>query len=112
MHSTLAGFLEPGESLEESVAREIFEESGVCISDITYHSSQPWAFPSSLMVGFMARATSRVINVDNNELEYANWYSREWLKNIEDSDIFRLPGEYSIARRLIEDWIDQKIPFS
>jgi NAD+ diphosphatase len=106
MHSTLAGFLEPGESLEEAVAREIFEESGIHVADVRYHSSQPWPFPASLMVGFMARAASRDIKVDEKELEYAHWYSRDWLRDIEDSDEFRMPGKYSIARRLIGDWID------
>ena len=106
MHSTLAGFLEPGESLEENVAREIFEESGVRVSDVRYHSSQPWPFPASIMVGFMAKATSREINIDEKELEYANWYNRNWLRDVEPSDDFRMPGEYSIARRLLQDWID------
>ena len=110
MHSTLAGFLEPGESLEECVAREIFEESGVCIADVRYHSSQPWPFPASIMVGFMAKAESREIKVDEKELEYARWYNREWLRSVEDSDEFRLPGEYSISRRLICDWIEERFP--
>ena len=106
MHSTLAGFLEPGESLEEAVAREIFEESGVQVADVRYHSSQPWPFPASIMVGFMAKANSREINVDDKELEYAHWYGRDWLRNVVDSNDFRMPGKYSIARRLIGDWID------
>ena len=106
MHSTLAGFLEPGESLEEAVAREIFEESGVQVADVRYHSSQPWPFPASIMVGFMAKANSREINVDDKELEYAHWYGRDWLRNVVDSDDFRMPGKYSIARRLIGDWIN------
>ncbi|MEE8171657.1 MAG: NAD(+) diphosphatase [Alphaproteobacteria bacterium] len=106
MHSTLAGFLEPGESLEEAVAREIFEESGVRVGDVRYHSSQPWPFPASIMVGFMAKAASREIKIDDKELEYARWYGRDWLRDVEDSDDFRMPGKYSIARRLIGDWID------
>jgi NAD+ diphosphatase len=110
MHSTLAGFLEPGESLEECVAREIFEESGVRVADVRYHSSQPWPFPASLMVGFMAQAASREINVDDKELEYARWYKRDWLRTVEDSDDFRMPGPYSIAHRLITDWIDGRFP--
>ena len=110
MHSTLAGFLEPGESLEECVAREIFEESGVYVADVRYHSSQPWPFPASIMVGFMAKAASRKINADEKELEYARWYSREWLRNVEDSDEFRLPGAYSISHRLISDWIEERFP--
>ncbi|MDA0229659.1 MAG: NAD(+) diphosphatase [Proteobacteria bacterium] len=110
MHSTLAGFLEPGESLEETVAREIFEESGVHVADVRYHSSQPWPFPASIMVGFMAKAASREIIVDGKELEYAHWYGRDWLRNVVDSDEFRMPGKYSIARRLIGDWIEGRFP--
>ena len=77
MHSTLAGFLEPGESLEECVAREIGEESGVAVGDVRYHSSQPWPFPGTIMVGFMAQARSREIAVDETELEHAHWYQAE-----------------------------------
>lgn len=105
MHSTLAGFVEPGESLEEAVAREIFEESGIVVDDVTYHSSQPWPFPSSLMLGFYARARTTEIEVDHMELESAQWYDREWLLNHRDDDEFRMPGKISIARRLIEDWL-------
>jgi NAD+ diphosphatase len=105
MHSTLAGFVEPGESLEEAVAREIFEESGIVVDDVTYHSSQPWPFPSSLMLGFFAKARTTDIKVDNVELEAARWYDREFLLNHRDDDTFRMPGTISIARRLIEDWL-------
>ena len=110
MHSTLAGFLEPGESLEECVAREIEEESGIKVGDVRYHSSQPWPFPGTLMVGFMAQALSREIAVDETELEYAHWYRRRDLLGRRDSDEFRLPGRYSISRRLIEDWLAGRIP--
>ncbi|MBT6442674.1 MAG: NAD(+) diphosphatase [Alphaproteobacteria bacterium] len=110
MHSTLAGFLEPGESLEETVQREIFEESGVPVVDVRYHSSQPWPLPGSLMVGFMARALSRDLVIDEEELEYAIWMSRDDLLKREESDRFRLPGTFSIARRLIEDWMAGHIP--
>lgn len=110
MHSTLAGFLEPGESLEECVAREIEEESGIAVGDVRYHSSQPWPFPGTLMVGFMAQALSREIAVDETELEYAHWYRRRDLLGRRDSDEFRLPGRYSISRRLIEDWLAGYIP--
>jgi NAD+ diphosphatase len=105
MHSTLAGFVEPGESLEEAVAREIFEESGIVVDDVTYHSSQPWPFPSSLMLGFYARARTTEVKVDHVELEAASWYEREWLLTHQDDDDFRMPGKISIARRLIEDWL-------
>ena len=105
MHSTLAGFVEPGESLEEAVRREVLEESGALVTDIIYHSSQPWPLPGSLMVGFTARAYSKELKIDYDELETAVWVNRRDLKEIKESNNFRLPGNYSIARRLIEDWI-------
>jgi NAD+ diphosphatase len=105
MHSTLAGFVEPGESLEEAVAREVFEEAGVRVEDVRYNSSQPWPFPASIMLGFHARARSRDLAVDVEELETANWFSRDFLLRSHDPDSFRLPRPDSIARRLIEDWL-------
>lgn len=110
MHSTLAGFLEPGESLEECVAREILEESNIRVADVRYHSSQPWPFPGTIMVGFMAQALNRDIEVDQDELEYAHWYKREDLLNLSPDDSFNMPGDYSISRRLIEDWLAGRIP--
>jgi len=105
MHSTLAGFVEPGESLEEAVAREVFEETKVTLDRITYHSSQPWPFPASLMLGFHASARSTVIEVDHSELEDARWYEKSWLLTHQDDEQFRLPRRDSIARRLLEDWL-------
>jgi NAD+ diphosphatase len=105
MHSTLAGFVEPGESLEETVAREVLEETGVVVDEVTYHSSQPWPFPSSLMLGFHARALSSEIFIDGSELESAAWFDRRWLLLHQDDDEFRMPRGDSIARRLIEDWL-------
>jgi len=110
MHSTLAGFLEPGESLEECVAREILEESNIRVADVRYHSSQPWPFPGTIMVGFMAQALNRDIEVDQIELEYAHWYKRDYLLNLAADDPFKMPGDYSISRRLIEDWLAGRIP--
>ena len=105
MHSTLAGFVEPGECLEDAVAREVFEEVGVRVADVRYHSSQPWPFPASLMLGFTARALSADLAVALDELESAVWMSRDTLRSLEPSDDFRMPRIDSIARRLIEDWI-------
>ncbi len=107
LHSTLAGFVEPGESLEESVAREVREEVGldVPLGGIAYHSSQPWPFPASLMLGFHARAGYAPLNVYTRELESARWVSRDALLSLSEDDDLRLPRPDSIARRLIEDWL-------
>jgi NAD+ diphosphatase len=105
MYSTLAGFVEPGESLEETVARECWEEAGVRVDDITYHSSQPWPFPSSLMLGFHARAVTTDIRVDGEELEDARWFSRDYLLAQHDPETFRLPPPDSISRQLINSWL-------
>jgi NAD+ diphosphatase len=107
MYSTLAGFVEPGESLEEAVAREVKEESGIEVEDAIYHSSQPWPFPSSIMLGFYATAKTREINLNDKELEDARWFSRDWVRNHVDDEFFRLPRKDSISRRLIEDWLAQ-----
>ena len=106
MHSTLAGFVEPGESLEEAVAREVEEEVDLRIDParVTYHSSQPWPFPSSLMLGFHARADYAPLAV-SDELESARWFTRAELRASPEDDRFRLPRADSIARRLIEDWL-------
>lgn len=105
MQSVLAGFLEPGESLEDCVAREVFEEVGVNLTDITYQHSQPWPFPSSLMVGFRARALNTDLHPDPTELASADWRSRDELKAITPDSDLQLPRADSIARQLIEDWL-------
>lgn len=105
MHTILAGFVEPGESLEEAVAREVFEEVGVRVTDIEYHSSQPWPFPGSVMIGFHARATSRDIRIDDAELRTARWFSRDEIRASPEDDSLRLPRRDSIARRMIEEWV-------
>lgn len=107
MQSVLAGFLEPGESLEDCVAREVFEEVGVKVADVTYQSSQPWPFPASLMVGFRARALNTDLHPDPTELVTAGWYSRGELKAITPESDLQLPRTDSIARRLIEDWLTE-----
>jgi len=106
MHSTLAGFVEPGESLEDTVAREVFEEAGIKVADVTYHSSQPWPFPASLMLGFHARALTSDIYVDASELEAAHWFERSYiLEHLKGSKEFWVPPPVAVARRLIDDWL-------
>lgn len=102
--TTLAGFVEPGESLEEAVAREVAEETGVRVANVRYHSSQPWPFPASIMLGFRADAISEEIVIDPKEIVEAGWFTRDELRA---SDGFVLPPDFSIARRLIDDWISE-----
>jgi len=108
--SVLAGFVEVGESLEQTVHREIAEEVDVSIAEIAYFGSQPWPFPRSLMVGFAARAENSSICVDNEEIAYADWYTRDELTRRLDAGDLGLPGPTSIASRLIQAWRDGELP--
>jgi NAD+ diphosphatase len=106
-YSALAGFVEPGESLEEAVAREVREEAGVRVADVRYRSSQPWPFPSSLMLGFSARWAGGEPVVRDGELEDVGWFTRE---AIVGGDVL-LPPPTAIARRLIDEWLgDDEAP--
>jgi NAD+ diphosphatase len=100
-YSTIAGFVEPGESLEDAVRREVYEETNIRVGAVHYHSSQPWPFPSALMLGFIAEATSDDINLNDGELEDARWFTRDKLKSGEVG----LPFRISIARRLVDHFI-------
>jgi NAD+ diphosphatase len=105
--STIAGFVEPGETIEQAVVREVKEETGVDATGLEYHSSQPWPFPGSVMLGFFARATSKEISLNDGELREARWFSREEVEAAKTkSGWLRLPSRISIARRLVEDWCD------
>lgn len=107
-YSTLAGFVEPGETLEETVKREVFEESGIIVKNIKYFSSQPWPFPSSLMLGFTAEAENENIVINDDELESVLWFSREELKEKLVNGEVKMPGKVSIAFKLISGWFDDK----
>ena len=108
-YSTLAGFVDPGESLEEAVAREVYEETGVRVDNIRYESSQPWPFPASLMIGFQATATNEKIVIDEKEIADARWFSIEEIKAAgnwgeKSSKPLLLPRAGSISRYLIDQW--------
>jgi NAD+ diphosphatase len=101
-YSTIAGFVEPGESLEDAVAREVLEETNVAVGEVEYHSSQPWPFPSSLMIGFSARAAADAVPRADEELEDARWFTRAEIA----AGTPGLPPPQSVSFRLIEDWYD------
>jgi NAD+ diphosphatase len=108
--STLAGFVEPGESLEQAVRREVAEEAGVVVGDVSYKGSQPHPFPASLMVGFIGDALTTEIRVDGEEMAEARWFDREGLgAAIRAGDVVP-PHEMSIARRLVELWYGAPLP--
>lgn len=110
VYSTLAGFVETGESLEQAVQREVFEEANITTTNVQYIASQPWPFPRSIMLGFEAVATSTEITIDPDELDDARWFTVEQLKTFgtwgDDSTEFKLPRTDSIARYLIDRWIN------
>ena len=107
--SVLAGFVEPGESLSSAVAREVHEEVGVTVSDVAYLGDQPWPFPSSLMIGFTARAVTTDLTLQKSEIEAARWFDRdEFTRAVADGSL-RISSRISIARRLIEHWYGGEI---
>ena len=104
MYSLLAGYVEPGETIEHAVAREVYEESGIIVKNVKYIHSQPWPFPSSLMLGFIAEAVTEKINYNDNEIEDVQWFTRDQMLDFASQEKF-LPRELSISRRLINDWL-------
>ena len=110
--STLAGFVEPGESMEQAVRREVLEEVGVRVGAVRYFGSQPWPMPASLMVGFIARADSTEVQVDGNEIEDARWFTRDEILTKAQSGELRLPGGASISHALVEWWYGAPLPGS
>ncbi|SDC26500.1 NAD(+) diphosphatase [Nocardioides lianchengensis] len=108
--STLAGFCEPGETLEDAVRREVAEETGVLVGDVEYFGNQPWPLPASLMLGFIGRATSTEIEVDQDEIEEARWFTRAELRAEAESGRVVLPRGVSISRSLVEHWYGGPLP--
>ena len=107
--SVLAGFVEPGESFEAAVAREVGEEVGIAVTDVTYLGNQPWPFPASGMIGFRARALGTEITVDPVEIAEARWVSREdYVAQLRSGEL-KTPSGISIAQRIIEHWLGQTV---
>ncbi|MEO7448664.1 MAG: NAD(+) diphosphatase [Humibacillus sp.] len=103
--SVLAGFVEPGESFESAVAREVLEEVGVVIDAVTYLGNQPWPFPASLMIGFAATTSQTELRPDPAEIAEARWVTREEYRELLSSGVIRTPSGISIAKRIIEQWL-------
>jgi NAD+ diphosphatase len=107
-YSALAGFVEPGESMEAAVARELMEEAGIAVRNVRYLASQPWPFPNSLMIGAHAEATDDSLTIDTNELEDARWFDRADVVaalNHNPNAPFQAPPRSAIARTLLEAWV-------
>ena len=108
-YSALAGFVEPGETIEAAVARELHEEAGIAVSGVTYVASQPWPFPSTLMIGALCQATSDALTIDHDELDDARWFTRAEIAAALAGDPaapFLPPPRFAIARTLIDRWVD------
>jgi NAD+ diphosphatase len=108
--STLAGFVEPGESVEHAVRREVREEVGIGVTDLQYVGSQPWPFPASLMLAFRARATEVNLRIDREEIAEARWFTRPELGGAVRCGEVVMPSAASVARRLIEGWYGAELP--
>jgi NAD+ diphosphatase len=114
MYSTLAGFLEPGEDIEHAVRREVLEETSIKVGRVAYHSSQPWPFPHSLMLGCVGHAETTDIRIDPNELAEARWFTREEAHMMLEGrhpDALTAPAQHAIANALIRSFVDRKLPW-
>ena len=106
IYSALAGFVDQGESIEEAVRREVFEEAGVTVGPVTYHSSQPWPFPASLMIGCHGEALTSEITIDHREMADVDWFDRGKIRSaFAGNENFKLPGDIAIAHHLIMHWL-------
>lgn len=108
--STLAGFVEPGEAPEAAVVREVYEETGISVTDVEYAGSQPWPFPASLMLGFFARAASTDITVDGTEITEARWFTREEVRTEVEAGRLVIPSTISISGALLTVWYGAPLP--
>jgi NAD+ diphosphatase len=110
MHSALAGFIEPGEAIEEAVARETLEEAGLKVLDVRMHSTQPWPFPHSLMIGVLCEVADDKETVDITELESGRWFTREEARALiagKHADAF-CPPPFAIAHQLLKTWSEER----
>ena len=115
MWSCLAGFMEPGETIEEAVRRETHEEAGIACGRVNYFASQPWPFPSSLMIGCHAEALTREIVIDRSELDDARWFGREEVATMllrSHPEGFSTPPEVAIAYHIIRAWVEEEVEFT
>jgi NAD+ diphosphatase len=112
MYSALAGFLEPGESIEEACAREVWEESGLRTRRVRYHSTQPWPYPSSLMIGLIAEVEEGEAAADDVELEEVRWFTRDEARALMKGQLAgaRAPGGMAIAHQLVKAWAEEREP--